>query len=67
MNLQKVTFKNNEGVTLVGRIELPADQKPHNFALFAHCFSCNKNLLAIKNISRALTEKGFGVLRFDFT
>ncbi len=67
MNLQKVTFKNNEGATLVGRIELPADQKPHNFALFAHCFSCNKNLLAVKNISRALTEKGFGVLRFDFT
>lgn len=67
MNLQKVTFKNNEGATLVGRIELPADQQPHNFALFAHCFSCNKNLLAVKNISRALTAKGFGVLRFDFT
>ncbi|MET6991727.1 bifunctional alpha/beta hydrolase/OsmC family protein [Sediminicola arcticus] len=67
MNLQKVTFKNTEGETLVGRIELPADQQPHNFAVFAHCFSCNKNLLAVKNISRALTSKGFGVLRFDFT
>lgn len=67
MNLQKVTFKNNDGDTLVGRIELPADQQPHNFALFAHCFSCNKNLLAVKNISRALIGKGFGVLRFDFT
>jgi hypothetical protein len=32
MNLQKVTFKNTEGETLVGRIELPADQQPHNFA-----------------------------------
>ncbi|MEJ1223675.1 bifunctional alpha/beta hydrolase/OsmC family protein [Sediminicola sp. 1XM1-17] len=67
MNLQKVTFKNKDGDTLVGRVELPADQEPHNFALFAHCFSCNKNLLAVKNIVRALTAQGFGVLRFDFT
>ncbi|MEO1012931.1 MAG: bifunctional alpha/beta hydrolase/OsmC family protein [Bacteroidota bacterium] len=67
MNLQKVTFTNKNGEILVGRLELPADQHPHNFALFAHCFTCNKNLLAAKNISRALTSNGFGVLRFDFT
>src|SRR5690606_40033380 len=42
-------------------------QKPHNFAIFSHCFTCTKNLMAVKNVSRALTEKGFGVLRFDFT
>lgn len=67
MNLQKMTFKNKEGDTLVGRLELPADRNPHNFALFAHCFTCGKNLSAIKHISRALTANGFGVLRFDFT
>jgi putative redox protein len=67
MNLQKVTFKNSEGETLVGRLEMPADRHPHNFAIFAHCFTCNKNLLAVKNISRALTTNGFAVLRFDFT
>ncbi|WP_430967928.1 bifunctional alpha/beta hydrolase/OsmC family protein [Spongiimicrobium sp. 2-473A-2-J] len=67
MNLQKVTFKNKEGQALVGRLELPVDQHPHNFALFAHCFTCNKNLLAVKNIGKALTSNGFGVLRFDFT
>ncbi|MCG2461124.1 bifunctional alpha/beta hydrolase/OsmC family protein [Flavobacteriaceae bacterium F89] len=67
MNLQKLTFKNKDGDTLVGRLELPADQNPHNFALFAHCFTCGKNLSAIKHISRALTANGFGVLRFDFT
>lgn len=67
MNLQKVTFKNKEGQNLVGRLELPANQHPHNYALFAHCFTCNKNLSAIKNIGRALTSNGFGVLRFDFT
>ncbi len=67
MNLEKVTFKNREGQNLVGRLELPANQHPHNYALFAHCFTCNKNLSAIKNIGRALTSNGFGVLRFDFT
>lgn len=67
MNLQKVTFQNTEGEILVGRLELPADRHPHNFAIFAHCFTCTKNLMAVKNISRALTANGFAVLRFDFT
>ncbi|WP_114491104.1 bifunctional alpha/beta hydrolase/OsmC family protein [Candidatus Ulvibacter alkanivorans] len=67
MNLQKVNFPNNDQQTLAGRLELPADRTPHNFAIFAHCFTCTKNLLAVKNISRALTAQGFGVLRFDFT
>jgi len=67
MNLQKVTFQNREGQHLVGRLELPINQHPHNFAIFAHCFTCNKNLSAVKNIGKALTSKGFGVLRFDFT
>ncbi len=67
MNLQKIEFQNNDGQTLVGRLELPIDRHPHNFAIFAHCFTCNKNLAAVKNISRSLTANGFGVLRFDFT
>ncbi|APX99790.1 bifunctional alpha/beta hydrolase/OsmC family protein [Lacinutrix venerupis] len=67
MNIQKVTFSNTKNETLVGRLELPVNQHPHNFAIFAHCFTCNKNLSAVKNISRALTANGFGVLRFDFT
>jgi putative redox protein len=67
MSLHKVFFKNNDGQNLSGRLELPIDRHPHNFVLFAHCFTCNKHLLAIKNISRMLTAAGFGVLRFDFT
>ncbi|HET8887131.1 MAG TPA: bifunctional alpha/beta hydrolase/OsmC family protein [Salinimicrobium sp.] len=67
MNYSKVSFKNKEGHNLSGRLELPLNQEPHNFALFAHCFTCNKNFLAVTNISRALTANGFGVLRFDFT
>lgn len=67
MNLQKVTFQNKEGQDLVGRLELPANRHPHNFVIFAHCFTCTKNLSAVRNIGKALTSYGFGVLRFDFT
>lgn len=67
MNLEKIVFQNKEGQNLSGRLELPTNQHPHNFAIFAHCFTCTKNLSAVKNIGRALTAKGFGVLRFDFT
>ena len=67
MSLQKIIFQNKEGQNLVGRLELPVNQHPHNYAIFAHCFTCNKNLSAVKNIGKALTSKGFGVLRFDFT
>ncbi|MEO6683109.1 MAG: bifunctional alpha/beta hydrolase/OsmC family protein [Ginsengibacter sp.] len=67
MNILKVSFKNKNGQNLSGRLELPKNRRAHNFALFAHCFTCNKNLNAIRNISRSLTLAGFGVLRFDFT
>jgi uncharacterized OsmC-like protein/esterase/lipase len=67
MSTLKITFKNKDGLDLKGSIELPENRTPHNFVLFAHCFTCNKNFLAVKNISDALTNKGFGVLRFDFT
>ncbi|RNC89715.1 MAG: OsmC family protein [Allomuricauda sp.] len=67
MNTEKVEFVNAEGLVLAGRLELPVDRHPHNFALFAHCFTCTKNLSAVRNISKALTSNGFGVLRFDFT
>ncbi len=67
MKNQKVTFENKDGHKLTAYIELPADRKPGSFAVFAHCFTCNKNLSAVRNISRALTGAGFGVMRFDFT
>lgn len=67
MNQEKIYFENESGQRLSGRLELPADQLPHNFVIFAHCFTCNKNLGAVRNISRALSSAGFGVLRFDFT
>ena len=67
MKSTPITFPNTQGTTLSARIDLPADRKPVHFALFAHCFTCSKDLGAVRNISRALTSAGFGVLRFDFT
>ncbi|MFT7429494.1 MAG: putative OsmC-like protein/alpha/beta superfamily hydrolase [Nonlabens sp.] len=67
MSFEKINFKNAQGYELSGRLELPVDRLPHNYAVFAHCFTCSKNFSATKNISRALTNAGFGVLRFDFT
>jgi uncharacterized OsmC-like protein/esterase/lipase len=67
MRSQKVNFSNNRGETLAASLEFPINQHPSVFALFAHCFTCSKNLKAVRNISRALTQSGIGVLRFDFT
>lgn len=63
----KETIINKNGHALHAQLELPADQKPKNYAIFAHCFTCTSSLSAVRNISRALTNHGFGVMRFDFT
>ena len=41
--------------------------KPRAFALFAHCFTCGKDIFAASQIAKALTARGIAVLRFDFT
>lgn len=64
---KRFTFKNSSGHELSARIELPSNQQPAACAVFAHCFTCSKDLSAVRNISRALTEEGIAVLRFDFT
>lgn len=67
MNSQRLKIKNNKGHKLQAYLELPANQRPNHFAIFAHCFTCSSSLNAVKHISRALTNHGFGVVRFDFT
>ena len=59
-------FPNASGDTLSGKLELPRDE-PRAFALFAHCFTCSKDVIAAHAISKALASAGIGVLRFDFT
>ena len=63
----KVTFENTTRQTLAALLDLPKNQPVRAYAIFAHCFTCSKNLNAVRNISKALTQEGFGVLRFDFT
>ena len=67
MRYEKLTFENDQGDHLAARLDLPVDGTPIAYALFAHCFTCSKNLKAVANISRALTRQGIAVLRFDFT
>ncbi|MBR9846350.1 MAG: OsmC family protein [Algicola sp.] len=67
MKKKKLQISNKKGIKLQAYLELPANQKPNYYAVFAHCFTCSSTLSAVKNISRSLTNHGFGVLRFDFT
>jgi len=61
-----VTFPNNRGETLAGILSTP-ESRPLAYALFAHCFTCSKDIKAAGNIARALNDEGIAVLRFDFT
>lgn len=56
-----------ENHVLSAKLELPADGKINQYAIFAHCFTCNSDLGVVRHISRALTQDGIAVLRFDFT
>ncbi len=67
MQFEKLHFTNVAGHKLSARIDLPENSTPAAYALFAHCFTCSKNIKAASHISRALTAEGIGVFRFDFT
>ena len=63
---ERVEFEGSQGDRLAARLELPAGD-PRGYAVFAHCFTCSKDLAAASRISKALAAKGIAVLRFDFT
>jgi len=67
MKSSKIQFENKSAQKLSARLELPVEDQPLAFVIFAHCFTCNKDLTAVRNISRALSSEGLGVLLFDFT
>jgi uncharacterized OsmC-like protein/alpha/beta superfamily hydrolase len=66
MRSEKVTFRGALGHDLAGRLDLP-DGTPRAYALFAHCFTCGKDIHSASRIARGLTDHGIAVLRFDFT
>ncbi len=61
-----VNFPNTDGEQLAGILETPVGEI-RACALFAHCFTCTKNIRAAVRISEALVAHGIAVLRFDFT
>jgi uncharacterized OsmC-like protein/pimeloyl-ACP methyl ester carboxylesterase len=62
----KREFKTATGETLAARLDMP-DGAPRGCAIFAHCFTCTKDILAAKRIATHLSRLGIAVLRFDFT
>ncbi|MAB15474.1 bifunctional alpha/beta hydrolase/OsmC family protein [Parvibaculum sp.] len=63
---QKVTFKGALGEELAARLDSPKGPV-RAYALFAHCFTCSKDVFAASRVSKALAARGIAVLRFDFT
>jgi putative redox protein len=66
MPTERFQFTGEGGHQLAAALDLP-EQEPLAYALFAHCFTCGKDVLAAKRIATALAAKGIAVLRFDFT
>lgn len=66
MHSEKQEFPGADGHKLAARLDAP-DGPVRAYALFAHCFTCGKDVFAASRIAQALTEHGIAVLRFDFT
>jgi uncharacterized OsmC-like protein/alpha/beta superfamily hydrolase len=66
MPAERFDFPNASGELLAALLDRPAGT-PRAFALFAHCFTCGKDIRAAKRIAEGLTARGIAVLRFDFT
>jgi uncharacterized OsmC-like protein/alpha-beta hydrolase superfamily lysophospholipase len=62
----RITFPGSQGDELAARLDLPAGAV-RGYALFAHCFTCSKDVIAARHIAAKLASLGIAVLRFDFT
>lgn len=67
MRPEKVFFTNRRGRQLAALLDRPVDGEIRALAVFAHCFTCSKNLKSVNYITQALTQEGIAVFRFDFT
>ncbi|MES2069124.1 MAG: alpha/beta fold hydrolase [Pseudomonadota bacterium] len=66
MRIERSEFPGADGQKLSARLDAP-DGDIRAYALFAHCFTCGKDVFAASRIAQALTGHGIAVLRFDFT
>src|SRR5438874_4616534 len=66
MPTERFQFKGEGGHQLAASLDLP-EREPLAYALFAHCFTCGKDVLAARRIATTLATRGIAVLRFDFT
>ena len=66
MPAERFDFPNAQGQNLAALLDRPAGE-PRAYALFAHCFTCGKDVHAARRIAEGLTALGIAVLRFDFT
>jgi alpha/beta superfamily hydrolase len=64
---EKIIFPGSQGFPLAARLDRPQAGEQRATALFAHCFTCSKDVFAASRIAGALVEHGIAVLRFDFT
>lgn len=66
--MTKVAFRNEDGLSLAARLDMPKHEIPVKaYVLFAHCFTCTKDIFAASRIAATLQKEGFAVLRFDFS
>ncbi len=61
----RVDFNNKSNITLSGILDLP--KSPVSFAVYAHCFTCSKDIPAAFHICKTLARNHIATLRFDFT
>jgi len=66
MVTQRITFPGSDGNLLAARLDAP-EGAGQPCALFAHCFTCSKDIFAASRIAQQLVQRGLAVLRFDFT
>jgi len=66
MPAERFDFVSTQGQRLAALLDMPAGE-PRAYALFAHCFTCGKDVHAARRIAQALTALDIAVLRFDFT
>jgi alpha/beta superfamily hydrolase len=67
MKTDAITFPGAGGHPLSAHLSRPAAGGIRACALFAHCFTCSKDLKPVVNIGRALVRQGIALSRFDFT